>query len=178
MNAPVNPHQRVGGRDQALAGGHLRRFPLPQVFLSIPITENMADGKFRDDRRLYIEGIIQSLRTLGAEVASAVLNEDWGKRPLTPPVFTAYDIQAIRDCDLLVVVVPERVSRDIYLEIGLAVAWGHPVWIFAAQTTRWTYMVEGMRDIGHVHLVRYEAEAQVPELIATTLANMIGRGLI
>src|SRR5207244_1555711 len=126
---------------------------------SIPITENMADGEFLADRRAYIEGIIESLRSLGAEVASAVLNEDWGHRPLTPPVFTAYDIEAIRDCDLLVVVVPERVSRDIYLEIGLAVAWAHAVWIFAAATTRWTYMVEGMREIGHVHLVRYEAES-------------------
>lgn len=142
------------------------------VFLSIPVSDSLAgDGTFRPERREFYENVIIGLKALQLDVECAALNEDWGRIKLPPVQFTNFDVKAIERSDLLVLVTSERLTRDMYLEIGMATALKLPVFLFIPASTHLTFMMEGLKEIGKVEVVRYDAESEVPKLIQDTLCR-------
>jgi len=140
----------------------------------MPISDNLAsDGTFRPEKRKFYQGVIDSIASLGLEVESAALNEDWGRIKLPPIEFTAYDVEAIERSDILIVVTSERLTRDMYLEVGWALALEQPVLFFIAASTNVTFMIEGLRELDRVTVVRYDAEADVTHLIQDSLYPLI-----
>jgi len=140
----------------------------------MPISDNLAsDGTFRPEKRRFYESVIDSFASLGLKVESAALNENWGKIKLPPVKFTAYDIEAIERSDILAVVTSERLTRDMYLEVGWALALRQPVLFFIAASTNVTFMIEGLRELDRVTVVRYDAEADVPQLVKDALRPFV-----
>ncbi|MEQ9411559.1 MAG: hypothetical protein RIK87_27845 [Fuerstiella sp.] len=145
-----------------------------RAFLSLPITVNLGDdGIFRDDRREFYAGMIRAMEAHQIEVVSAVLNEDWGRVQLPVEEFTRFDVDEILAADLLVVVSSEGLSRDIYLEIGIAVGKGVPVFVFVPQNTRQTYMLQGLRTMNLVRVLDYTDEQQAVSVLDQALAGWI-----
>ena len=144
-----------------------------KIFLSMPVSDNLAsDGTFRPARKVFYESIIETLENLGLEVACAALNEDWGKIKLPPVEFTDYDLRAIMQSELLVLVTSERLTRDMYLEIGMAIAVNLPIFLFIPASTHVTFMLEGLTELKKVKIKRYDAEADVPNLIQNSLCKI------
>jgi nucleoside 2-deoxyribosyltransferase len=144
------------------------------VFLAMPVSDNLAgDGRFRPERRAFFESFVHVLEELGLEVLSAGTNEDWGAVKLTPPEFTAYDVDSIARADLLVVVTNERLNRDMYLETGLALARGIPAVFVIPASTKLTYMGIGLEELGAIEVHRYDAEANAPGLLRAALQRVL-----
>ena len=144
------------------------------VFLSLPITSNLDDaGVFKEEERAFYAGVLETFAQRGIVVHSAILNEDWGRRKLPVRAFTEYDVRAIANSDALVVVTRERLTRDIMLEIGLAV--GDHKWVVLAlpRETWATHMLEGMAELDLVKILRFDAAVDD----GRTVARMLIEGL-
>ena len=144
---------------------------MPTAFLSLPMTCNFDDsGMFREDRRRFYASIIDAIGRTTLSVISPVLNEQWGAVKLDVTDFTSYDVDSIRSADCLVVAATEKLSRDIYLEIGLAVGMRKPVFCFIHEDVWTTYMLNGFSELDLVSLYRYSDEAQAPTLVFDVLS--------
>ena len=137
-----------------------------RVFLSMPISDNLAaDGMFRPEKRAFYENVINAIKDLQFEVECAALNEDWGRIKLPTVQFTEYDVEAINRSDFLILVTSERLTRDMYLEIGIAIGLNLPVFLFIPASAHLTFMMEGLEEMAKVKVVKYDAESEVPRLI-------------
>jgi len=140
----------------------------------MPVSDNLAsDGRFRPERELFFSNLVEVIKALGLEVASAGTNEQWGAIKLAPAEFTKYDLQSIAEADCLVVVTNERLNRDMYLEIGLAAARQIPILAVLPASTKLTYMALGMETLGLIDVRRYDAEADAQRLIEEGLRAAI-----
>ena len=140
------------------------------VFLSHLVSDYLADnGQFRPEKRQFVAEAIGALQEVGYAVECAALHEDYGAVKLLPVEFTAYDLAAIARCSLFVLITAERVSADMYLEVGLAAALGLPIVVFIPASARLTYMLHGLEELGRVRVVRFNAEGDLPALIARHL---------
>lgn len=147
---------------------------MKKVFLAMPVSDNLdSRGEFRPERRKLFGSVVDVLAGLGLEVLSAGTHEDWGRIRLTPKEFTAYDIESLMQCDLLVVVTNERLNRDMYLETGIAVARRVPILFFVPASTKLTYMGLGMEELGLITVSKYDAESELPSLVEA----VVGRAL-
>lgn len=136
-----------------------------KVFFSLPFTANLdSNGLFKKDRKDFYGRIISYLQEKH-EVFSAPTNEDWGGIKLDTVDFTQYDIESIENSDCMVVVSSERVSRDIYLEIGIALGLKKMVYMLVPEETPLTYMILGSVSLGKIKLVRYKNESEVLEIV-------------
>jgi hypothetical protein len=142
------------------------------AFLSLPFTRNRGpDGKFLPDRRYFYETIVETLKGEGCIVFSPVTNEDWGSVSLSIREFTEFDIASILNSSALIVVASERIGRDIYLEIGIALGHRIPVGVFvlSSERSRFTYKLDGLLELGLIHVDTYEQEihalAQVRQFV-------------
>lgn len=136
------------------------------AFLSHPVTEYLSEkGGYYPDKRRLIENSIEAIQSLGIEVECAALNEDFGRVKLTPVEFTAYDIDAISRSTVFILVATNRVSRDMYLETGLAWAKGIPVCFFVPKDAWLTYMILGMEEMSKLRVFRFESESEIPDMI-------------
>jgi nucleoside 2-deoxyribosyltransferase len=146
---------------------------MKSAFLAIPVTDSLSsNGEFRTERRLFFSAFITVLHECGVEVMSAATHESWGRVKLTPREFTAYDVESLLKADALIVVTNERLNRDMYLELGLAVARGIPVILIIAASTRLTYMALGMEELGMIEVHRYDADADAPNLLRDAMARL------
>ena len=140
----------------------------------MPISDNLArNGTFRPEKRAFYGQVIRSLEGLGLHVECAALNEDWGRTKLPPVQFTDYDLAAIQRSDLLVLVTCERLTRDMYLEMGLMLSRNKPVVLFIPASAHVTFMVQGLEQMAKIKIVTYDAEADVPNLIDETLPSIL-----
>ena len=137
-----------------------------RVFVSLPISSNLDDeGRFKPCERSFYEGFFQSLVAVGISVESAALNEDWGRIKLQVSAFTAFDVRSIQAADGLVAVTRHRLTRDIMLELGIAVGLSKPVVVALPESSWSTQMLDGLEILGKLHLLRYGvAEAQGREI--------------
>ena len=141
-----------------------------KAFLSLPLTVNFTEDRvFKADRKEFYSSVISAITSCGYEVVSAVLNENWGRIVLPVKEFTRFDHDEIVSSAALIVVSSEGLSRDIYLEIGIAVGRGIPVFIFVSTETRQTYMLQGLHQLCKVQVDCYANELHAPELIRSTL---------
>gem|GEM_PF-5891423 len=140
---------------------------MQRIFVSIPITKNIdkSTGEFRPDRKNFYSKIIDYLQSKGYTIYSAGTNENWGKVKLSVEEFTDYDIKSISNCDILLVVSSENLSRDIYLEIGLAVGQNKKVRIIAKIDSNITYMLEGLKISEMIELYEYENENDAMKIL-------------
>ena len=144
------------------------------VFLSMPISDNLAkDGTFRPEKRVFYGKVIEVLEDIGLKVECAALNEDWGNISLPTIEFTAYDLEAISRSDLLVLVTSERLTRDMYLEVGLTLARDLPVLFCIPASAHVTFMIQGLEEMGKIQTVKYDSEADVPELLRASLLPIL-----
>lgn len=60
---------------------------------------------------------------MGHQVISAHLRENWGKNLMAPSEFTPLDIDAIKNCDVVIAYVDLKPS-GVYIELGWASALG------------------------------------------------------
>jgi hypothetical protein len=146
---------------------------MKRVFVAMPVSDNLAsDGRFRPERRRFFESLVDALEDLGWDVSSAGTNENWGAVKLTPVEFTRYDIEAIAAADCLVIVTNERLNRDMYLELGLAVARQIPVVVLIPASTKLTYMGLGLEQLGLLAVHRYDSEAEAPAILRAAVADL------
>ena len=151
----------------------------PKAFLSHPVSDYLAkDGTYRPERRAFVAGAIDALLELKIEVECAALHEDYGRIKLEPVEFTSYDVEAIERSNLLVLVTSERLTRDMYLEVGIAFALGLPIYLFipaSAYRRHITYMILGFESKGKVKVYQYDSETEVPGLIRDALQDFSGQ---
>jgi nucleoside 2-deoxyribosyltransferase len=148
-----------------------------KAFLAMPVSDNLAsNGAFRPERRAFFERFVHVLTERDIQVASAGTNEDWGAIKLSPRQFTHYDIESIGAADLLVVVTNERLNRDMYLEVGLAVARQLPVIFVIPASTKLTYMALGMEELGAIRVYRYESDAEAVDALRRGLDDLSSSG--
>jgi hypothetical protein len=136
-----------------------------KIFFSLPFTVNFDEtGKFKLDRRKFYGDIISFLQQ-SHEVYSAPTNENWGEIKLATVEFTKYDIESIEQCDCMIVVCSERLSRDIYLEIGIALGLNKPVYMIIPEQTPVTYMILGSVLLGKLEIFRYQEESEALSIV-------------
>lgn len=136
---------------------------------------NFEQGRqFKPDRRRFYEQLLETIRGFGFEVASAVTNEDWGNIELSIPEFTRYDVEQIQSSDVLIVASGEGLSRDIYLEIGLAVSTGVPVVVLIPTNTPQTFMLQGLAELGLVHVHTWNSESEAHEILNQVMLRVVG----
>jgi predicted kinase/nucleoside 2-deoxyribosyltransferase len=151
------------------------RGPRRRVFLAMPVTENLGSAGFRSDKRAFYQSIHAALGLAGFNVASAAVNEDYGRVQLPPAVFTRYDVDEIARADCLLVTTTTSASPDIYLEVGLAVGAGKPVGLVLPVRGRLTAMMRGMVELGEVRLVQATADSELPRLTAELAVELLDR---
>jgi nucleoside 2-deoxyribosyltransferase len=148
-----------------------------RAFLAHPVSDYQgSDGVYRPEKQQFLSSVISSLQSLGIVVECAALNEDYGRIKLEPREFTQYDVDAIKRSDMLILVTSERITRDMYLEVGIAYALELPVFMFipaSAYRRHVTYMILGFEEQGSVKLYPYDSEAEVPKLIQHHLGDFI-----
>jgi len=94
---------------------------MKKIFLGHPVTDFQGrDGIYRPEKKEVLERIISELKRLKYEVMCAAINEEYGKTKLEPEQFTKYDIESIKNCDQFILYTSERLTNDMYLEIGIA----------------------------------------------------------
>ncbi|GAF45561.1 nucleoside 2-deoxyribosyltransferase [Rhodococcus wratislaviensis] len=144
-----------------------------RAFVSLPITENLgSDGTFRPEMKEFYSTSIEAIKSLGLEVESPVLNENWGSVKLPVTEFVQFDIDAITRSDLLAVITFTRLSNDIYLEIGYAAGLGKSILIIAPHSCRTTYMINGLAEAGNLNIVRFDSSDEVPRLLVSSIRTM------
>jgi nucleoside 2-deoxyribosyltransferase len=145
-----------------------------RAFLAIPVTDSLAStGRFRAERRRFLESFVTVLEDRQFEVASAGTNERWGEIKLTSAQFTRYDIDAIAKADCLVIVTNERLNHDMYLELGLAAAREIPIVAIVAASTPLTFMAEAMEELGLIKVCRYDSESEASALLDAAMKEVI-----
>jgi nucleoside 2-deoxyribosyltransferase len=143
------------------------------AFCAMPVTDNLDSyGYFRPERRAFFSELVAVIENAGYEVLSAGTNERWGEVKLMPVEFTEFDVEAILRADLFVMVTNERLNRDMYLELGVAVARGIPIVALMAASTKLTYMGMGLTELNRMKVARYDSDAEAPELLAKLLAEV------
>lgn len=141
------------------------------AFLSHLVSDYLArDKTFRPEKQAFVESAAHAISDLGYEVQSAGRNEQYGRIKLEPVEFTAYDIEAIQRSSLFALIASERLTQDMYLEVGVAIALGIPTFFFIPASARVTYMIYGLETCGKLTIGRYDAEAEVPDLIKRTIS--------
>jgi hypothetical protein len=139
----------------------------------MPVSDNLdSHFLFRPERRQFFEGIVRTVEERGIKVLCAGTNEQWGAVRLKPVEFTKYDLDSLLACDILVVVTNERLNRDMYLETGIAVARGIPIFFFVPASTKLTYMGLGMEELGIIKVFRYDSDAEVEDLVRVALGDL------
>lgn len=143
---------------------------MKKAFVAMPVSDNLdSRGEFRPERKAFFSAMVDVLVAQGIDVMSAGTNEQWGKVKLEPVQFTEYDVQSLMAVDLLVVVTNERLNRDMYLEIGIAVARGIPIILIAPASTKHTFMGLGLVELGLLLEFRFDAEQEAPEMLKKAL---------
>lgn len=143
------------------------------AFCAMPVTDNLDSyGYFRPERRAFFSALVDVIEDAGYEVLSAGTNERWGEVKLMPVEFTEFDVEAILRADVFVMVTNERLNRDMYLELGVAVARGIPIVAVMAASTKLTYMGMGLTELNRMRVERFDADAEAPEMLAKLLAEV------
>lgn len=145
---------------------------MKKVFLGHPVTDwTSSNGEFRPSRKALVRGVIKSLRDLEYEVMCAAVNEDYGAVDISPREFTRYDVESLEKADLFVLMTTERLTRDMYLETGIALGRNIPIFFFVPASTRVTYMIHGLVDMNQITITQYDAEAELPNLVSKVLGE-------
>lgn len=148
---------------------------IQSVFMALPITRNLGeDGLFKPDRKRFYMRAIEALRRKGWAVLCPCINEDWGRIKLAPEAFTEFDVESIQRSDCLVAVSSEGLSRDMYLEIGIACGLGKPVAVVVQKDASptfvkdksVTYMLLGLESLRSVRIVYYSGESDLEDVIS------------
>ena len=147
------------------------------IFLSLPITSNLDEnGVFREPERLFFQDILDILAENNVKVLSAVINEDWGRRKLSVLAFTEYDVASIALADALVVVTRDRLTRDIMLEVGIAIGQRKSVIVVLPQEAWTTHMLDGLADLGTIHFLRYLRDQSDGRKVGRSLVQELFQG--
>ena len=110
------------------------------IFLSVPFTSRTeATGAVEASYRNKVEKLLQDLRNAGHEVFCAVEHAGWelGGVALPAEEFKK-DLEEIENSDKIVVLLEERISAGIQLEIGYAYAKGKPVEFYQIGKATWS----------------------------------------
>jgi nucleoside 2-deoxyribosyltransferase len=81
-------------------------------------------------------------------------------------------VEAIARCDAFVLAASERVTRDMYFEVGVAYALKKPIFFFipySALRRHMTYMMLALQEAGELEITPYDNEAEVPGHILASL---------
>lgn len=139
---------------------------MEKVFLGHPVTDwTSANGEFRPSRKALVRDVIETLRDLEFDVMCAAVNEDYGAADISPSEFTRYDVESLEEADAFVLMTTERLTRDMYLETGIALARNIPIFFFVPASARVTYMIHGLVDMDRISITQYDAESQLPDLV-------------
>lgn len=139
----------------------------------MPVTDNLdSAGRFRPERKEFFKAFADELALAGFEVLSAGTNEDWGNIKLATAEFTKYDVDSLMVADLLVVVTNERLNRDIYLELGIALGRQLPVIVVMAASTKLTFMGLGLEELGTIEVRRFDSDQEALPLMRSALEKI------
>jgi hypothetical protein len=143
---------------------------MKKIFLGHPVTDwTSSDGEFRPSRKALVRRVITTLRDLEFEVMCAAVNEDYGAVDISPSEFTRYDVESLETADAFILMTTERLTRDMYLETGIALARDIPIFFFVPASTRVTYMIHGLVDMNRISITQYDAESELPDLIRAVI---------
>ncbi len=149
---------------------------MPKLFLGHPVTDFQgSDGSYRPEKKAVLEKIITALVEMKYDVTCAALNEEYGRIKLDPEEFTRYDIESIKNCDLFILYTSERLTSDMYLEIGIAYGYDKSIMLVvppSAYRRYLTFMILGLEKLGKIQIIVYESENEIPTLLAEKLKGI------
>lgn len=148
-----------------------------KAFLAHPVSDfQSSDGSYRPEKEQFLSAVIEAIQHLGIEVHCAATNEDYGRIKLEPEEFTRYDVDSIRNSELFLLVTSERVTRDMYLELGIAYAKSIPIFLFvpaSAYRRHVTYMLLGFEAAGEISITSFDSEGDVPGLVQESVGKFL-----
>ena len=135
---------------------------LMKVFLAAPFSNEIMDttGKVRPVFRKTLEKIISFIRSKGYEVISSHERESWGERLMPPEEFTTLDFASIKNCDIIVVYINEKLS-GVYIELGWASSLKKRIVILAKHYLPLPPLLLGLHMLTDVTLVRFDNENEL-----------------
>lgn len=143
-----------------------------KVFLAHPVTDwTSTSGEYRPRRKELVRDVIRELQDMNFKVRCAAINEDYGATQLEPNEFTRYDVKSILESDIFVLITTERLTRDMYLETGIALGEGIPVFFIVPASARVTYMIHGLVDMGDIVVEEYDSEGNIAGVVRETVEN-------
>jgi hypothetical protein len=139
------------------------------IFLAHPVTDYQAsDGKYRPEKKEILVNIIKTLTDMDINVKCAAINENYGEIKLEPEQFTEYDIESIKACDRFILFTSERLTSDMYLEIGIAHGCNKNILLIvpaSAYRRYLTFMILGLEKLGMIKVISYDSERDIPTLL-------------
>jgi hypothetical protein len=145
----------------------------PTVFLSHPVTEYMQEeGGYKPEKELFAQNVVSTLESKNLVVKCAAVNEDYGRIKLKPIDFTQYDVQSIEKSDIFVLIASDRISRDMYLEVGIAFSLKIPILFFISHETyrrSMSFMLLAFEEMKHIKVFCYNSESEISYLIDQAL---------
>lgn len=145
-----------------------------RVFISMPIVQYLdSERNFDPEARRFFESYFVALRANGMEPSAAVLMEDWGKTTLPSVEFTANDLHAIEAADAIVLITRTRLTRDMFLELGIALGLGQCGVIILPRDAWETELCRGLEELRRLAIIRFDPGTFEPQLLAATTVNQL-----
>ena len=145
-----------------------------RIFISMPIVQHLdSERNFDSEAKRFFESYFEALRTNGVEPVAAVLMEDWGKTIFPRIEFTTNDMRAIESAEAIVLITRTKLTRDMFLELGIALGLGRRGVIILPHDAWGTEMLFGLEQLRRVSILRFDINAFDALTIATATVSRL-----
>ncbi len=142
-----------------------------KIFFAAPFTKiiNSNDGLVDPEFRMWINTIVQKLRTFGHIVFLAHEREEWGAKLDPPEKALKLDWEEIEESDIVLAYIGNPPSPGVQMEIGYASALQKPIVVFSVNNEEIPYLTKGLSAVTNTTF----KEIKKPEDAAEILLNAI-----
>ncbi|MGE0824310.1 MAG: hypothetical protein AB7G75_23695 [Candidatus Binatia bacterium] len=145
-----------------------------RVFISMPIVQHLdARRNFDAEARRFFERYFEALRENGVEPEAGVLMEDWGQEIPPRIEFTANDLRAIESAEAIVLITRTKLTRDMFLELGIALGLGQRGVIILPHDAWGTEMLLGLDELKRVSIIRFDVSTFDPIAVAAATVSQL-----
>lgn len=148
------------------------------VFLAAPFTDRIDSetGLINSDFAAWLRRIISLLDILQLRTINSHVEEEWGARLASPAVAIARDLDAIRQCDLLLAYIGVPPSPGVQFEIGFATANQIPMILFYDRCGRPPYLLEGLPAVCKTVIIPFTDEHELHSQLRLHLERVVSSG--
>lgn len=138
-----------------------------KIFLAAPFT-NLIDAETSTTESGFTQAmqkLLSALRSAGHNVISAHEREGWGIELDPPAEALRYDLDGVRNSDILFALIGDPPSPGVQLEIGVAIEAKKRMVCAVRDGEFVPYLLRGIDSLSHAQLVHYRDMDHLTEIL-------------